>query len=285
MAFLWPAIAHILEQPQLQVYSVNPRQALVYCSCSLLTLNVLVIINVKIGDGPIALVLVPTHELCLQILREAKKFLHVYRIRAVAVHGGAGRYEMTRAIKETAPELIIATPGRLIDMLRSKTTNLLRATFVVLDEADRMFDMGFEYQIRSILHNTRPDRQTLLFSATMNRSIESFAREVLTDPVRLAIGSVGAANPDVKQIIVAVPSLASKLSWLLNSADAFVAEGKVLVFVLTRSSCDDLCAKLSSHFANRRLAITVSVPGADLRSKRLLPTCTIYSPQTALSVD
>ena len=195
---------------------------------------------------------------------------------------------MTRAIKETAPELIIATPGRLIDMLRSKTTNLLRATFVVLDEADRMFDMGFEYQIRSILHNTRPDRQTLLFSATMNRSIESFAREVLTDPVRLAIGSVGAANPDVKQIIVAVPSLASKLSWLLNSADAFVAEGKVLVFVLTRSSCDDLCAKLSSHFANRRLAITVSVPGADLRSKRLLPTiptCTIYSPQTALSVD
>ena len=114
-----------------------------------------------------AVVLVPTHELCQQILQEARKFLHVYKIRAVGAHGGVSKYETTKAVKETAPELVVATPGRLIDLLRSRTTNLLRTTLVVLDEADRMFEMGFEYQIRSILQNVRPDRQTLLFSATM----------------------------------------------------------------------------------------------------------------------
>lgn len=82
-------------------------------------------------------------------------------------------------------EIVVATPGRMIDMVKMGATNLTRVTFLVLDEADRMFDMGFEPQVRSICNHVRPDRQTLLFSATFKRKIERLARDVTIDPVRI----------------------------------------------------------------------------------------------------
>ena len=92
----------------------------------------------------------------------------MFNINVCAIFGGSGKWEMTKALKE-APEIVVATPGRFIDLIKSKATNLQRCTMVVLDEADRMFEMGFEYQMRSIVNNIRPDRQTLLFSATMKK--------------------------------------------------------------------------------------------------------------------
>ena len=227
LAFLFPMITHILDQPQMQV-----------------------------GDGPIGLVLSPTRELASQIYVEAKKFAKLFNMRVCAVFGGAGKWEMTKALKE-APEIVVATPGRLIGLIRNKSTNLQRCTIVVLDEADRMFEMGFEYQMRSIINNVRPDRQTLLFSATMKRKVEGFAREILTDPVRVVVGTIGQANPDIRQVVEFVPNADAKWPWLAARADEYVAEGKVLIFVLSKVGTEELAAALRQHFARRQLDVGV----------------------------
>jgi ATP-dependent RNA helicase DDX42 len=88
----------------------------------------------KSGDGPIALILSPTRELASQIFSEAKRFAKMFNIRVCAIFGGGGKYEMQKALKEEVPEVVVATPGRLIDLILSKATNLKRCTFVVLDE-------------------------------------------------------------------------------------------------------------------------------------------------------
>lgn len=83
--------------------------------------------------------------------------------------------------------MLIATPGRLLDLLQMGATNLERVTYLVMDEADRMFDMGFEPQIMRIIQNVRPDRQTVMFSATFPRSVEALARKILADPVEIQV--------------------------------------------------------------------------------------------------
>jgi len=127
------------------------------------------------GDGPIGLVLSPTRELCVQIYQEAKKFAKAYNIQVTAIYGGASKTEQFKELRKGFIEIIVATPGRLIDLIKMKATNTRRISYVVLDEADRMFDLGFEPQVRSILSNVRPDRQTLLFSATFAKRIEKLA--------------------------------------------------------------------------------------------------------------
>ena len=116
-AFIWPMLVHIMDQREL-----------------------------KAGDGPIALILAPTRELSLQIYNEAKKFGKVYNLRVVCCYGGGSKWEQSKALEQGA-EIIVATPGRMIDMVKMKATNLLRVTYLVLDEADRMFHMGFEPQV------------------------------------------------------------------------------------------------------------------------------------------
>lgn len=144
------------------------------------------------GDGPIALVLAPTRELAVQIQQECTKFGYVdmsvmprnscyprpsssnSRIRNTAIYGGAPKGPQIRDLQRGV-EVVIATPGRLIDMLESQKTNLRRITYLVLDEADRMLDMGFEPQIRKIIGQIRPDRQTLMFSATWPKDVQRLA--------------------------------------------------------------------------------------------------------------
>lgn len=151
------------------------------------------------GEGPISVILVPTRELAHQIYNETKKFSKVHGIRVSGVYGGMSKFEQFKELKAGC-EVVIATPGRLIDMIKMKAFTMSRATYIVLDEADRMFDLGFEPQIRSVVGQIRPDRQTLLFSATMPRRVERLAREILTDPVRIAVGEVGRANEDITQV-------------------------------------------------------------------------------------
>lgn len=145
------------------------------------------------GDGPIALVLAPTRELAVQIQQEATKFGYVWfgilccsillliplsrsnsRIRNTAIYGGAPKGPQIRDLQRGV-EIVIATPGRLIDMLETGKTNLRRVTYLVMDEADRMLDMGFEPQIRKIVGQIRPDRQTLMFSATWPKDVQKLA--------------------------------------------------------------------------------------------------------------
>jgi len=146
----------------------------------------------------------PTRELAHQIFVETKKFTSVYGAKCAAIYGGAGKWEQVQAIKKGA-EIVVATPGRLIEMIRKRTIKTTRVTFIVLDEADRMFEMGFEAQLRSVMCQIRPDRQTLLFSATFRKRIEALARDVLSNPVKIAIGHIGQANEDVSQVAVVLP--------------------------------------------------------------------------------
>lgn len=229
VTYLWPLIVHILDQPQM-----------------------------KSGDGPIGVILSPTRELAVQIYHESKKFAEKSaNIRTLCVYGGASKWEMQKALKDEAPEIVVATPGRLIDLIRRKSTNLHRCTMLVLDEADRMYDMGFEYQMRSIVANIRPDAQKLMFSATMKKSVETFALEMLHDPIRIIVGTIGMANPDIRQVVHIVHSDEEKWAWLVANADDFVAEGKVLVFVNTKLDTEQVGKQIRAHFAQRQLLVGV----------------------------
>ena len=117
------------------------------------------------GDGPIAVVLAPTRELALQIKAECDKFGASSGVQNTCVFGGVPKGPQLRDLQQGV-ELAIATPGRLLDFLDAGQTNLRRTTFLVLDEADRMLDLGFEPQLRRIVQRLRPDRQTLMWSAT-----------------------------------------------------------------------------------------------------------------------
>lgn len=153
------------------------------------------------GDGPIVLVLAPTRELAVQIQQEVAKFGKSSRIRNTCVYGGVPKGPQTRDLARGV-EVLIATPGRLIDMLESGKTNLRRVTYLVLDEADRMLDMGFEPQIRKILSQIRPDRQTCMWSATWPKEVRQLASDFLNDFIQVNIGSLElSANHNIQQIV------------------------------------------------------------------------------------
>ena len=192
------------------------------------------------GDGPIALILAPTRELAVQIQTECNRFAGASRVRTASVYGGVPKGPQIRDLQRGA-EIVIATPGRLIDMLEIGKTNLHRVTYLVMDEADRMLDMGFEPQIRKIIEQVRPDRQTLMFSATWPKEVQRLARDFLKDPVQVNIGSIElAANHNVKQVIEVCTDF-EKRGRLVKYLDQISQENaKVLVFTATKRIADDL---------------------------------------------
>ncbi|EIM21267.1 p68 RNA helicase [Wallemia mellicola CBS 633.66] len=192
------------------------------------------------GDGPIALILAPTRELAVQIQEECTKFGKSSRIRNTCVYGGVPKGPQIRDLVRGA-EIVIATPGRLIDMLNMGKTNLKRVTYLVMDEADRMLDMGFEPQIRKIVEQIRPDRQTLMFSATWPKEVKALAHDFLTNMIQVNIGSLElSANHNVKQIIE-VCSDFDKRGRLVTHLDQISQENaKVLIFIGTKRIADDL---------------------------------------------
>jgi len=199
-------------------------------------------------DGPIGLILVPTRELCLQVYKETKRFAKGLEVKTVPLYGGVPKHEQWREL-QTPTHIVVATPGRLLDMLRSKAFSLARVTYLVVDEADVMFNLGFEPQCRSILALTRSDRQTLLFSATFRPKLQRFVHEFLTSPIKIVIGKEGQVNSEIHQEVLILDCLPQKLTWLCkvyiveHLAD-FVAQGLVLVFVKHRSSTEELAEVL-----------------------------------------
>jgi superfamily II DNA/RNA helicase len=148
------------------------------------------------------LVLAPTRELAQQIQEVALKFGVSSKIKSTCIFGGTPKGPQARDL-ERGVEICIATPGRLIDMLDMGKTNLRRCTYLVLDEADRMLDMGFEPQLRTIVSQIRPDRQTLMWSATWPKEIQQLAHDFLGhDFLHTTIGSTElAANHAIKQVV------------------------------------------------------------------------------------
>jgi ATP-dependent RNA helicase DDX46/PRP5 len=187
----------------------------------------------------------PTRELAMQITKECKKFTKNLDLSVVAVYGGAGISEQIAELKRGA-EVIVCTPGRMIDMIAAnngRVTNLRRVTYVVLDEADRMFDLGFEPQVTKILDNIRPDKQTVMFSATFPRQMETLARRALTKPIEITIGGRSVVCKDVEQHVILINE-EDKYLKLLELLGVYQEQGSVLVFVDKQEAADELMKKL-----------------------------------------
>ncbi|KAI8053810.1 hypothetical protein BDF22DRAFT_438898 [Syncephalis plumigaleata] len=199
-------------------------------------------------EGPIALIMTPTRELAVQIHRDCKPFLKALNLRAVCAYGGAPIKDQIADLKRGA-EIIVCTPGRMIDLLcanAGRLTNLARITYLVLDEADRMFDMGFEPQVMKIVNNIRPNRQTVLFSATFPRQMEALARKVLRKPLEITVGERSVVCDDVEQV-VEVRSEDSKFIRLLEILGNFYNDSKdqrTLIFVDRQEAADNLMRDL-----------------------------------------
>ncbi|VDK46227.1 unnamed protein product [Anisakis simplex] len=222
LAFLLPMFRHIMDQPELEEM-----------------------------DGPIGIVLVtavimsPTRELAMQTWKEANKFAKALNIRVACVYGGVGISDQIGDLKRGA-EVIVCTVGRLTDMLaanKGKVTNLRRVTYLVLDEADRMFDMGFEPQVTKIVNNIRPDRQTVLFSATFPRQMEALARKILDKPVEIMVGGKSVVCEDISQNVVILEEH-QKMLKLLELLGVYWEHGNVLVFVDKQEKADELVGQL-----------------------------------------
>lgn len=193
------------------------------------------------GDGPIVLVLAPTRELAVQIQAEITKFGKSSRIRNTCVYGGVPRGPQIRDLTRGV-EVCIATPGRLIDMLESGRTNLRRVTYLVLDEADRMLDMGFEPQIRKIISQIRPDRQTCMWSATWPKDVRQLANDFLQDYIQVYIGSQDlSANHRITQIVEVVSEF-EKRDRMIKHLERIMEDkkSKVLIFTGTKRVADDI---------------------------------------------
>jgi ATP-dependent RNA helicase DDX46/PRP5 len=166
----------------------------------------------------------------------------------VAVYGGTGISEQIAELKRGA-EVIVCTPGRMIDMIAAnsgRVTNLRRVTYVVMDEADRMFDLGFEPQVNKIVDNIRPDKQTVMFSATFPRQMEQLARRVLNKPIEITIGGRSVVCKDVEQHVILIDDDEKYLK-LLELLGIYQEAGSVLVFVDKQENADELMRKLMKN--------------------------------------
>ncbi|XP_058812302.1 uncharacterized protein LOC131676916 [Topomyia yanbarensis] len=199
--------------------------------------------------GPLVLVLAPTRELAQQIQQVATDFGSSSYIRNTCLFGGASKGPQAGDLRRGV-EIVIATPGRLIDFLESGTTTLQRVTYLVLDEADRMLDMGFEPQIRKILEQIRPDRQILMWSATWPKEVQRLARDYLGEYVQINVGSLElSANHNITQHVKVIEEHQKndELGKLLDTLHSRGNPGKILVFTTTKRKCDQISTYLRRY--------------------------------------
>lgn len=243
------------------------------------------------ADGPYALIMAPTRELALQIEQEAAKFASAMGFRTVAVVGGQSIEEQGFSLRRGA-EILIATPGRLVDCLEQRYVVLNQCNYVVLDEADRMVDMGFEVQVTTILdampssnlksedettaeeqmaalQEEKPDhvyRTTVMFSATMPVAVERLARKYLRHPAVIQIGEVGKAGEKIEQRVEFVKGDNDKKNKLLNLLYSGIAP-PIMVFVNQKKNCDILSRAINK--AGFRSATLHSGKSQELREEAM----------------
>jgi ATP-dependent RNA helicase DBP3 len=215
LGFLLPALIHILDQP-------------------------------KIGNGdragPIMLTLSPTRELAMQTAAVAESSGLPVGIKSTCIYGGVDKNMQKKALKQGV-HIVIATPGRLLGLIEEKALTLNRVTYLVLDEADRMLDLGFEPDIRAIVGMIGTERQTLLFSATWPKEIQALGREFVSNPFHVTIGNAGgeqlAANHRVKQVIEVIDEWKrdARILDLLKQYHSS-RKNRVLIFVLYKKEVD-----------------------------------------------
>jgi ATP-dependent RNA helicase DeaD len=197
--------------------------------------------------APAAIVLVPTRELAVQVSEALHRYGRALGARVLPVYGGAPIVRQLRSL-EAGIDVVVATPGRALDLLQRGSLRLGQVETVVLDEADEMLDMGFAEDLEAILDETPEQRQTVLFSATMPRRLDSLARRHLNDPVRISLGREKAAPgeaPRVRQTAYVVPR-AAKPAALGRILDV-EAPAAAIVFCRTREEVDTLAETLNGR--------------------------------------
>jgi len=219
LAYILPALIHLLQQPTPRIKRV----------------------------GPSVLILGPTRELVLQIHDEIIKYLH-NNIKVVCVYGG-GVSALThqQLIKAENPDIIVATPGRLNDLVGLQAIKLDHVSYMVLDEADRMLDMGFKNQIELSLRHVRPDKQTILTSATWPKPVQNLANYFAKNPLHITVGSLDLSTVDTVTQKIIILKEHQKEGWL----DDFISNDlskndKVIIFMRKKTSVDKMYENFNS---------------------------------------
>lgn len=199
-------------------------------------------------EGPQVLVLAPTRELAQQIQAVCQEFDYH---RSVCIFGGAPKGPQIRECRYSRPAVVIATPGRLIDLMECNVLTVSDVSYLVLDEADRMLDMGFEPQIRNIISKiTNQDRQTLMWSATWPKEVRALAEDFLKTYVQINIGALQlTANHNITQIIDVCeePDKMPKLMQLLSEIRQESVQNKTIIFAETKRKVDEVTKQLRSR--------------------------------------
>jgi ATP-dependent RNA helicase DDX46/PRP5 len=213
LAFVLPALLHVLAQPALR-----PNEAL-------------------------AIFLSPTRELAMQTHLEASRFLRLVGLRSTCLIGGDDAERQIKTLKAGA-HIVVGTPGRFIDLTTSnRSFNLGRVGFFVVDEADRMFDLGFEPQVARIAALLRSDRQSMMFSATFPHIVERCARKLLSNPIEIVVGVRNVVSKDVEQSVEVIRA-DSKLRRLFQLLGQFAERGQSLVFTNTQEKAEEIFGQL-----------------------------------------
>lgn len=202
-----------------------------------------------------ALVLTPTRELAMQIKEMMQKLA---RLKMVLLIGGASMLPQLKQLKEK-PRIIIGTPGRINDHLSRKTLNLSKAKILVLDEADRMVDMGFGVQIDQILKCLPQDRQTLMFSATAAGNMKKMSQKYMNNPERIAIGSATTPISRIKQSNI-MTDTANKCERMLEEIEKI--DGSIIMFIKTKHGADKMVKRLVKE------KFTASAIHGDLKQRK-----------------
>jgi ATP-dependent RNA helicase DDX3X len=205
------------------------------------------------GVHPLAVVLAPTRELAAQIHLESKKICFGSQLRSLVLYGGSDIRSQLSELSSGC-DIIIATPGRMIDIIDRGIISLSDVKCLILDEADRMLDMGFEPQIREIVQYRdmpgKEDRQTLMFSATFKPDIQKLASEFLVDYVWIGVGRVGSTVENIKQnIILSTPEASVKLQLTVDAINS--TPGRTLIFVQMKRTAAWLSETLRNEYQIR----------------------------------
>ncbi len=190
---------------------------------------------------PSALILAPTRELALQIFDELKAFGRHMRLRASCIFGGVGANPQIKLLREGV-DIVVATPGRLLDLANQKHILLDNVSMLVLDEADRLLDMGFIRDVKKIVNMTPRRRQSLLFSATMPKEVVQFAKEILRDPVRVDVSPKQVTVRKIEQRVVMVNNLHKQQALEHILRDESVR--RAIVFTRTKHGANKVAKKL-----------------------------------------
>ncbi|XP_035509717.1 probable ATP-dependent RNA helicase DDX59 [Morone saxatilis] len=207
------------------------------------------------GSSPVALILTPTRELAIQIERQAKELvIGLPNMRTALLVGGMPLPQQLHRLKSSI-KIIIATPGRLLEILKQKAVQLDKVKVVVVDEVDTMLKMGFQQQVLEVLEQVPEERQTLLASATIPTGTEELAARLVRDPVRIAIGEKNQPCANVRQILLWTeePSKKKKLFEILN--DSKLYQPPVVVFVECKLGADMLCEAVAKVTDLKTVAI------------------------------